>query len=57
VAVAVLGGLIGDVLADAIAVAQDITGGITARFRTMAFARSSVMTGHVVGPGDILRDL
>jgi ABC-2 type transport system permease protein len=33
----------------AIMVAQDMTEGIIARFRTMAIARSSVLTGHVVG--------
>jgi ABC-2 type transport system permease protein len=33
----------------AIAVAQDMTEGIIARFRTRAVARSSVLTGHVVG--------
>jgi ABC-2 type transport system permease protein len=33
----------------AIAVAQDMTEGIIARFRTMAVARSAVLTGHVVG--------
>lgn len=33
----------------AIAVAQDMTEGIIARFRTMAVARSSVLTGHVTG--------
>ena len=33
----------------AIAVAQDMTEGIIARFRTMAVARSSVLTGHVLG--------
>ncbi|HEX3513774.1 MAG TPA: ABC transporter permease [Trebonia sp.] len=33
----------------AIGVAQDMTEGIIARFRTMAVARSSVLTGHVVG--------
>ncbi|WP_084714109.1 ABC transporter permease [Streptacidiphilus rugosus] len=33
----------------AIAVAQDMTEGVIARFRTMAVARSSVLTGHVVG--------
>jgi ABC-2 type transport system permease protein len=33
----------------AIAVAQDMTEGIIARFRTMAVARSSVLTGHVAG--------
>ena len=32
----------------AIAVAQDMTEGIIARFRTMSVARSSVLTGHVV---------
>ena len=32
----------------AIAVAQDMTEGIIARFRTMAVARSSVLTAHVV---------
>ncbi|TQN30242.1 ABC-2 type transport system permease protein [Haloactinospora alba] len=33
----------------AISVATDMTGGIVARFRTMAIARVSVLTGHVVG--------
>ena len=33
----------------AIAVAMDMTEGIVARFRTMAIARVSVLTGHVVG--------
>jgi ABC-2 type transport system permease protein len=33
----------------AIAVAMDMTEGIIARFRTMAIARVSVLTGHVVG--------
>jgi ABC-2 type transport system permease protein len=33
----------------AISVAMDMTGGIIARFRTMAIARVSVLTGHVVG--------
>ena len=33
----------------AIAVAMDMTEGIVARFRTMAIARASVLTGHVVG--------
>jgi ABC-2 type transport system permease protein len=32
----------------AIVVAMDMTGGIIDRFRTMAIARSSVLTGHVV---------
>ena len=35
----------------AIAVAMDMTGGIIARFRTMAIARASVLAGHVVGSG------
>ena len=33
----------------AIAVAMDMTGGIIARFRTMAIARASVLAGHVIG--------
>jgi ABC-2 type transport system permease protein len=33
----------------AIMVAMDMTGGIIDRFRTMAIARSSVLTGHVLG--------
>ncbi|MDR0344108.1 MAG: ABC transporter permease [Nocardiopsaceae bacterium] len=33
----------------AIMVASDMTEGIIARFRTMAIARSSVLTGHVIG--------
>jgi len=33
----------------AISVAMDMTEGIVARFRTMAIARSSVLTGHVLG--------
>jgi len=33
----------------AISVAMDMTEGIVARFRTMAIARVSVLTGHVVG--------
>jgi ABC-2 type transport system permease protein len=32
-----------------ISVAMDMTGGIVDRFRTMAIARVSVLTGHVVG--------
>jgi ABC-2 type transport system permease protein len=32
-----------------ISVAMDMTGGIIDRFRTMAIARSSVLTGHVIG--------
>ncbi|GAB1510789.1 ABC transporter permease [Actinophytocola sp. KF-1] len=37
------------VLGTAISVAQDMTEGIIARFRTMAISRASVLTGHVVG--------
>jgi ABC-2 type transport system permease protein len=33
----------------AISVAMDISAGIIARFRTMAIARASVLTGHVLG--------
>ena len=33
----------------AISVAMDMTGGIIARFRTMAIARTAVLTGHVLG--------
>ena len=33
----------------AISVAMDMTGGIIARFRTMAVARASVLAGHVLG--------
>src|SRR5690348_3254665 len=33
----------------ALAVNQDNTEGVIARFRTMAIARTSVLTGHVVG--------
>lgn len=33
----------------AVSVATDMTEGIVARFRTMAIARSSVLTGHVTG--------
>jgi ABC-2 type transport system permease protein len=33
----------------AIAVAMDMTGGIVARFKTMAIARVAVLTGHVLG--------
>ena len=33
----------------AISVAMDMTEGIVARFRTMAIARASVLTGHVLG--------
>ena len=32
-----------------ISVAMDMSGGIIARFRTMAVARASVLTGHIVG--------
>ena len=38
--------------ATAISVAMDMTEGIIARFRTMAIARVSVLTGHVVGQPD-----
>jgi ABC-2 type transport system permease protein len=37
------------VMGTAISVAMDMTEGIVARFRTMAIARVSVLTGHVVG--------
>ena len=37
------------VLGTAISVAQDMTEGIIARFRTMAISRASVLTGHVIG--------
>ena len=33
----------------AVSVATDMTEGIVARFRTMAIARASVLTGHVLG--------
>ena len=36
----------------AISVAMDMTEGIIARFRTMAIARVSVLTGHVLGQPD-----
>ena len=36
-------------LGTAISVATDMTGGIIARFRTMAIARVSMLTGHVLG--------
>jgi ABC-2 type transport system permease protein len=39
----------GAVTATAVSVATDMTEGIVARFRTMAIARVSVLTGHVVG--------
>ncbi|MGW0432690.1 ABC transporter permease [Micromonospora sp. NPDC003197] len=39
----------GAVQATAISVALDMTEGIIARFRTMAIARVSVLTGHVLG--------
>ncbi len=39
----------GAVQGTAIAVAMDMTEGIIARFRTMAIARVSVLTGHVLG--------
>ena len=40
---------VGGAQATAIAVAMDMTEGIVARFRTMAIARASVLTGHVLG--------
>lgn len=36
-------------VATAVAVCSDMTDGIVNRFRTMAIARSSVLTGHVIG--------
>jgi ABC-2 type transport system permease protein len=36
-------------IATAVSVAMDTSGGIIARFRTMAIARVSVLTGHVLG--------
>ena len=39
----------------AISVAKDMTEGIIARFRTMAIARSSVLTGHVIG--DLIKSM
>ena len=39
----------GTVTGVAITVAMDMTEGITARFRTMAISRSSVLAGHVLG--------
>jgi ABC-2 type transport system permease protein len=39
----------GAVQGTAVAVAMDMTEGIIARFRTMAIARVSVLTGHVLG--------
>ena len=41
--------LAGVVQGTAIGVAMDMTEGIIARFRTMAIARASVLTGHVLG--------
>ena len=45
----ILMGIAGVVQGTAISVAMDMTEGIIARFRTMAIARVSVLTGHVVG--------
>ncbi len=45
----VLLSLYGSATATAVSVAMDMTQGIMARFRTMAIARSAVLTGHVVG--------
>ncbi|MDO0924248.1 ABC transporter permease [Streptomyces sp. TG1A-8] len=39
----------GTVVGTAVSVSNDMTEGITARFRTMAIHRGSVLTGHVVG--------
>jgi ABC-2 type transport system permease protein len=41
--------VIGAAEGTAISVAMDMTAGITARFRTMSIARSSVLGGHVLG--------
>ncbi|HEY1643669.1 MAG TPA: ABC transporter permease [Streptosporangiaceae bacterium] len=45
----VLLSLYGSATATAVSVAMDMTQGIVARFRTMAIARSAVLTGHVLG--------
>lgn len=45
----VLLSLYGSATATAVSVATDMTQGIMARFRTMAIARSAVLTGHVLG--------
>ncbi len=41
--------VVGAAQGTAISIAMDMTEGIVARFRTMAVARASVLTGHVVG--------
>jgi ABC-2 type transport system permease protein len=41
--------MVGAAQGTAISVAMDMKEGIVARFRTMAIARSSVLTGHVIG--------
>ncbi|WP_283135775.1 ABC transporter permease [Rhizohabitans arisaemae] len=41
--------IVGAAQGTAISVATDMTGGIIARFKTMAIARVSVLTGHVLG--------
>ena len=41
--------VVGAATGTAISVAMDMTAGIIARFRTMAIARGSVLTGHVIG--------
>ncbi|MFI6541211.1 ABC transporter permease [Nonomuraea sp. NPDC050547] len=41
--------VVGAAQGTAISVATDMTGGIVARFKTMAIARVSVLTGHVLG--------
>ncbi|SCG62774.1 ABC transporter permease [Micromonospora inositola] len=42
-------GVAGAATGTAVSVATDMTEGIISRFRTMAIARASVLTGHVVG--------
>jgi ABC-2 type transport system permease protein len=41
--------VVGAATGTAISVAMDMTAGIIARFRTMAIARGSVLSGHIVG--------
>jgi ABC-2 type transport system permease protein len=41
--------VVGAATGTAISVAMDMTAGIIARFRTMAIARGSVLTGHILG--------
>ncbi|WP_243774526.1 ABC transporter permease [Actinomadura barringtoniae] len=40
---------VGAATATAVSVATDMTEGVVARFRTMAIARSSILTGHALG--------